>query len=460
MAGASSRGRLLVCWTAVLLALLCLPTASAQGDDLDGARPLIEITPGRARAFRAAVQRFALELPDLAAAAPDAEEFRLKLEQAIAFSDVVMPLQREAYLGSQVTQELPGSRRYDCGDWTQSGADSLVEGRIRVRGEEASVDFQIWDPARCLRLVSKSYRAKVSDLDRMARRLADRVVEALTGARGVAETEIVFISTRTGNTEVTVMNADGGDPRSATRGSTLKASPSWMPRGDAILYTAFPDRGMPGLYVTSRGAVPPGALKDLPPKGLPLYSGVYSPAGDDGSGDLAVVTSVDGASEIFLTRTGRSKAKRLTQNPAIEVSPSWSPDGSQIAFVSDRSGAPQIYIMDRDGKNTRRVTFQGSYNTSPAWSPDGRWIAYETRIEGRIDIWLVDPTGEATVPVVVHQRSDESPTWSPDSRKLAFSSNRRGRADVYVVDLNGKNLRRLTRDAGENTQPRWGPFPE
>jgi TolB protein len=62
------------------------------------------------------------------------------------------------------------------------------------------------------------------------------------------------------------------------------------------------------------------------------------------------------------------------------------------------------------------------------------------------------------VPLVQHRRSDESPSWSPDGRKLAFSSNRRGRYDVFVVDLAGENLRRLTENAGQNTQPVWGPF--
>lgn len=437
----------------------------------EGFRPLIEITPGRARAFRAAVQRFAVETPASTAspapvplaAALDPEAFRATLERAIADSNVVLPLQREAFLGSQATVALADSRRYDCGDWTQSGADALVEGRIRTRDGQVFVDFQVWDPARCTRLVEKSYRGAPKDLERVARRIADRVVLALTGSRGVAETEIVFISTRTGSSEVTVMNADGSDPRSATRGSMLKASPSWLPRGNAILYTAFPASGMPELFVTSRGVVPPGLLAGLGLAGLPKYSGRYAPAGAAAvgkvEGELAIVTSVDGASEIYRSYRGAPKAKRLTRNPAIEVSPSWSPDGSEIAFVSDRSGGPQIYIMDREGRNTRRVTFQGSYSTSPAWSPDGRWIAYETRVEGRIDIWLVDPTGEVNVPVVVHARSDESPTWSPDGRKLAFSSNRRGRADIYVVDLDGQNLRRLTRNAGDNTQPSWGPFP-
>ena len=430
-----------------------LAAAAAQSDEL---APAIEITPGRARAFRAAVQRFSVEVPQAGGVPVDAEEFRSALERGIAFSDVVLPLQREAFLGSQVSESLPESHRYDCGDWTQSGADALVEGRIRSWEGQVLVEFQIWDPARCTRLLSKSYQGKLADRDRLARRIADRVVLALTGTRGVAETEIAFISTRTGNTEVTVMNADGEAPRQATKGSMLKSSPAWMSRGDAIVYTAFPASGPPGLFVTSRGAMPPGPLLDKVLRGLPKYSGVYAPLGDE----LAIVASMDGDSEIFRSRSGANTAERLTRNPAIEVSPSWSPDGSKIAFVSDRSGAPQIYIMDRDGKNTRRVTFQGSYNTSPDWSPDGRWIAHETRVQGRIDIWLVDPTGEVNVPVVVHERSDESPSWSPDGRKLVFSSNRRGRVDIYVVDLDGRNLRRLTRNAGDNTQPSWGPFPD
>ncbi len=63
------------------------------------------------------------------------------------------------------------------------------------------------------------------------------------------------------------------------------------------------------------------------------------------------------------------------------------------------------------------------------------------------------------LPLIVHPRSDESPSWAPNSRKLAFSSRRRGRADIYVVDVSGDNLRRLTRGAGDNTSPSWGPMP-
>ena len=51
-----------------------------------------------------------------------------------------------------------------------------------------------------------------------------------------------------------------------------------------------------------------------------------------------------------------SNLVRLTNNPAIDTSPTWSPSGTQIAFTSDRSGSPQIYIIDADGLNLNKIT--------------------------------------------------------------------------------------------------------
>ena len=82
-----------------------------------------------------------------------------------------------------------------------------------------------------------------------------------------------------------------------------------------------------------------------------------------------------GNSDIFVMDLKSHATVRLTVDPAIDTSPSFSPDGAQIVFNSDRSGSPQIYIMSADGSNPRRISFaQGRY-TTPVWSPTGEVLS-------------------------------------------------------------------------------------
>ena len=362
-----------------------------------------------------------------------------------------------AYLAPEESREVDSEQggAIDCDSWKQSGADAVVLGEVRREGSLLRADLRIVDVARCADLKTGKVTGDRDKLSTLGRTIADETVEALTGLRGVASTEIAFISDRTGHRELYVMSADGRDQRPATGSRTLKMFPEWTPDGKAVLYTNY-DGGQPAFSITSRDPeITPGPiLRSLMP-GLPKYRGRFDPSGKE----LAMVSSVEGAAEIFRVKRKGSEPRRLTNHPAIDISPSWSPDGRQIVFCSDRSGAPQLYIMDRDGGNIRRLTYTGSYNSAPVWSPDGRWIAYETRVRGQFDLWLIDPSGQINFPIVQHARSDEAPSWSPDGRKIAFSSSRRGRYDIYVMDWNGENLQRLTKRSGKNIQPDWGPQP-
>jgi TolB protein len=342
---------------------------------------------------------------------------------------------------------------FDCDTWRQSGADALVQGELSRDGARLKAEMRIWDVARCRELRTGSVVGDRDRLDTMGRRIADEIVEALTGLRGVSSTEIAFVSDRTGAREVYVMSADGRNQRPATRSDRLKLFPDWLPDGRAILYVSY-DGLQPGFFITSRSdEIRPGPILRRLLPGLPKYRGRFDPAGEE----LAMVASVDGAAEIFRVKRRGSEHRRLTSHPAIDISPSWSPDGREIVFCSDRTGSPQLYVMDRDGGNLRRLTYTGSYNASPVWSPDGRWIAYESRVRGQFDLWLIDPAGQVNFPIVQHPKSDEAPSWSPDGRQIVFSSQRRGPFDLYVVDWNGDNPRRLTGRAGQNLQPAWGP---
>ena len=174
----------------------------------------------------------------------------------------------------------------------------------RASGSVAEVEFRVWDVARCRALLTKSYRGGASDMPRIARRIADDVVEAFTGKRGVASTEIAFVSTRTGHPEITVMDALGGNQRSATKNKSINAFPSWSPDGNAIVYMSYVFRRSPHLFRLVRGgSEKAGRLLENLDVNRAVYRGVYGPSG----ARLAVVISVDGAPEIFTRRRRRQE---------------------------------------------------------------------------------------------------------------------------------------------------------
>ncbi len=429
----------------IALGVLLGDTAFAQEVE----RPPVVVTDAGGKAFRIALQEFSG-----GARAIDVATLRSDVQGALEFSGLFASVDPTAFLGPRQTAALSDS--LGCPEWRQIGADAFLEGVTRAGGSVAEIEFRVWDVARCRALLTKSYRGNSGDIPRIARRIADDVVEAFTGKRGVASTEIAFVSSRSSHAEIYVMDATGGNQRAATRNKSINAFPSWSPDGNSIVYMSYLFRRSPHLFRLVRGGVEkPGRLLESLDATRAVYRGVYDPSGKR----LAVVISVDGAPELFTVDIDGRNLRRLTNHKAIDLSPSWSPDGSRIAFVSDRTGAPQIYVMNADGTGQRRLSFDGSYNTAPAWSPDGRWIAYETRVGGQFDLWLIDPDGRTNVPVVTNPRSDEAPSWAPDSRMIAFHSERRGKADVYAVDLDGENLRRLTEGAGDNTHPCWGPYP-
>jgi TolB protein len=432
---------------AAFLAGVAVAVAAAATDARAAERPAVVVTSGQEQKFSIALQKFA--------GGPDAEAYREGIVAALEFSSLFRTIDRKAFLGPTTTEALGARAQIECSEWSTIGADVLVEGALRVEGDQFAAEFGVWDLAGCQRKLRRRYsQASSADPIVLAKRMADDIVEVLTGTRGVASTELTFVSKRGGNPEIFVMDADGGNQRAATANRSINNFPSWSPSGDSIIYTSYRTDNRPMLFLSTRGRGKPGRILSKL-SNMPQYRAVFRPDGRE----LAIVMSPAGSTEIYRVGLDGRSLQRLTQNRSIDISPSWSPDGRKLAFVSDRSGSPQIYLMDADGSNAKRLTFNGNYNTSPAWSPDGRWIAYQGRVGGQFDIWLIDPEGSVNLPLVSHPRNDESPCWSPDSRKIVFSSTRRGSADVYLIDSSGDHLRRLTSSPGEDTSPSWGPYP-
>ena len=111
-----------------------------------------------------------------------------------------------------------------------------------------------------------------------------------------------------------------------------------------------------------------------------------------GNGKIAFETNRDGNLEIYSMNPDGSSQVNLTNSPAEDTDPVWSPDGTRIAFVKASEGHRNIYVMDEDGGGQTNLTpgavttGQGNDGVNPTWSPDGTRIAYAT---SGGDIWVV-----------------------------------------------------------------------
>lgn len=170
-------------------------------------------------------------------------------------------------------------------------------------------------------------------------------------------------------------------------------------------------------------------------------------------GRIVFVLNRNGNADIYSMDIDGYNVKQLTDDPADDTSPKWSPDGKKIAFVSrrGRKNFEGIYIMNADGSNQTglkvRISFSDRFSLK--WSPDGKQIVYLNPY-GRL-IFLnfeTDAITELVFPAEQMQQSPRSFAGSPDGKKLVFSYVFAGPTngsdgDLYTVNLDGSGGTRL-----------------
>ena len=60
---------------------------------------------------------------------------------------------------------------------------------------------------------------------------------------------------------------------------------------------------------------------------------------------------------------------RLMRHTADDADPTWSPDKTRLAFASTLDGNWEIYWINADGSGLTRVTDNPALDLEPAWSP-------------------------------------------------------------------------------------------
>lgn len=210
-----------------------------------------------------------------------------------------------------------------------------------------------------------------------------------------------------GFSELYLMGWDGRDQRLVTEKSGSVWRASWSPDGGQIVYMF----GYQDIRVMDLAT-----LNELPL--VVGFSPMWSPAGDQ----IAFYDDPDGrlSGDVYVVnRDGRGR-RNLTAHPANDWAPSWSPDGRWLAFTSTRDGSAEIYVMDatcveatihvcRD--SVRRLTEHPATDTAPTFSPDGRWIAFVSDRDGRGEVYVVAVEGGS--PRRVTYGGGQFPAWRP-----------------------------------------------
>jgi TolB protein len=307
------------------------------------------------------------------------------------------------------------SSGYDVGqfnfaDWKSIGADFLVKGAVTRNGDSIQLEALLFDVANQRRLMGKKFNGSPHDVGEMARRFADAVMESVTGTRGPFDSKIAFVS---------------------TGGGRFKE-----------VYAMTPELYLVDLGQQTETRINPGLGQAV--------GGTLTPGGN-----IVAAYQRNGNTNLYLIDSSGGELNAITNNQAINVSPSVCADGARLAFTSDRSGTPQIYVGSVNGGSAQRITYKGSYNTAPAFSPDCKKIAYESREGGIFQIYVID-AGGGDPGELTQSGSNESPAWSPDGRYIIFAAKGGGSSQIRLMRAeDGNVIGPLMEGEGNDSDPSW-----
>ncbi|MGK7296154.1 MAG: CehA/McbA family metallohydrolase [Candidatus Wenzhouxiangella sp. M2_3B_020] len=115
---------------------------------------------------------------------------------------------------------------------------------------------------------------------------------------------------------------------------------------------------------------------------LPVLShGPIDPAASPDGRTLAFAAR----GSIWLMDLEAASARRLTDDPAVDARPRWSPDGKRLAFVRDNGSDTAIIVRDIDS-GRERIVDTPAIELDPEFSTDGDYLYYASGESGSLQM--------------------------------------------------------------------------
>jgi len=406
------------------------------------------------------VTKVRVAAPDLAARTPNGAPLEKTFHDVLS-SDLeycgILDMVSPSFYPLQVPSQ---PSELNAAEWAAVPANTymLAYGNLTADGASLAVAgflSDVHNPGTPLAL-QKIYRGAATDADarRLAHQFADDIVSRLSGGLpGIAQTQIAYVSTKSGNKEIWTMDYDGANQRQLTHLKSVALTPRWSPDATRIAFTCFVAfRGVTSSQICIYSTASERLIS------FPRYRGTNSsPAWSPDGAEIAFMSSQLGDPQLFTADADGGHLKRITFAVGVNTSPAWNPKtGKQIVFVSDRGGEPLLYLANSDGTDVQKLdTPDKGYVIDPAWSPNGQLVAFSwRRPSGNFDIYVMDIVSRQIVELTRDTGRNERPSWAPDGRHLVFESTRTGTRQIWTMLADGSEPRQLTY-SGQNESPNW-----
>ena len=162
--------------------------------------------------------------------------------------------------------------------------------------------------------------------------------------------------------------------------------------------------------------------------------------------------------DLVIYDLARDTPTRLTFDPALDIRPVWTPDGTRIVFASTRNGVRNLYWKAADGTGDVERLSTNTNNQIPlSFSPDGRTLVF-TAFRDSFDVGTLSMDGDQMVDWLLEGEYDEGHAEvSPDGRWLAYMSAESGQQEVYVGPFPNVDEARWQISTNGGSSPLWGP---
>lgn len=264
---------------------------------------------------------------------------------------------------------------------------------------------------------------------------------------------IAFCSDRSGHDQIWLIDTGGGEAKQLTDICTGASNPIWSPDGNLIAFTSVVNYKCKDEESQKRKQEEEKKNKVK----AKAYDSLLYRHWDHFRNDKR--------SHLFVISTDfKGIPKDLTSESQFDAPPialggkrdyAFSPDSKEICYTTNISPVltlstnNDIFTIPANGGTSKKITENPANDNQPLYSPDGKFIAYRAqKIPGyesdRYRLILYNRNTKKIENLTENfDRTVEEVFWSPDSNLLYFTAPDMGFMSLYRMDAAGKKIEKL-----------------